>query len=345
VAHLTLFTAQLVRLSASNSRRRATLSQRLRLQGEWESFLDLYGAGAVAPDSPNAELMIAASLHRWRQVASVLQRLLNEQQAAADEENADLTAFRVISDHAASSADAMAAPASKPAVGANNLRRSAPDDTGAFDGAAPPSKRLCSPADAARASEARGGGASTSAPAGAAAAARRLRAAPRTPSASLRGALDAQAQAAPPQSLATPQRSRQLQSYDGSAPGAGGAPASVAKRFDGASLTWLISQLMHTTEPGAPSQHMGQPCVSMRDRILLLLRPMMNFQEKVVYFQEEQDRMLDYHLSDLGDDESMHIEARAPRPASLHALQSEHIIERPTVLRATLQGCRRTAAL
>jgi hypothetical protein len=82
----------------------------------------------------------------------------------------------------------------------------------------------------------------------------------------------------------------------------------MATRLDVASLTWLIAQLMHTSEPGAPSQHMGQPCVSMRDRILLLLRPMMNFQEKVVYFQDEQDRILDYQLTELGDDETMHIE-------------------------------------
>jgi hypothetical protein len=46
----------------------------------------------------------------------------------------------------------------------------------------------------------------------------------------------------------------------------------------------------------------------MRDRILLLLRPMMNFQEKVAYFLEELDHMLDLQMSELGDDESMHIE-------------------------------------
>lgn len=49
------------------------------------------------------------------------------------------------------------------------------------------------------------------------------------------------------------------------------------------SLTWLISQLMHS-EPHMSAKCMGQPNREMRDRILELLRPMMNFSEKVTYF-------------------------------------------------------------
>lgn len=71
-------------------------------------------------------------------------------------------------------------------------------------------------------------------------------------------------------------------------------------------FTWLIAQLMGAREPEA--QRSGQPAVSTRDRILALLRPMMNFQEKVTYFQDEQDRLLEYELDQMGDDETLHIE-------------------------------------
>jgi hypothetical protein len=74
-------------------------------------------------------------------------------------------------------------------------------------------------------------------------------------------------------------------------------------------LGWLIGQLMGTREPGFMRD--GQPCVSVRDRILTLLRPMMNFQEKVTFFQEEQERMMDYemeHEMDFGADETLHIQ-------------------------------------
>lgn len=61
-------------------------------------------------------------------------------------------------------------------------------------------------------------------------------------------------------------------------------------------LGWLITLLMGAREPGGFDRAGGQPCVSMRDRILTLLRPMMNFQEKVTFFQEEQDKLLDFEL-------------------------------------------------
>ena len=287
------------------------------LQGEWESFLDLYGAGAPVPDSPNAELMLAASLHQWRKVVAILQRLVNERRAADDAASIDLSGFQINSD-AAPAASAGAAPAPAASSRLNSLRRSAPDDAGLDNAAAAAAaKRACSPQDVARAAEARANGASSSAAAGAAASPARRRGTPRQLAATSRlsgSGGEATAHTASGDLPATgsavqaPQRSR-VQPSAALADGASAAPPPSAP-LDGASLTWLITQLMHTAEPGAPSQHMGQPCQSMRNQILLLLRPMMNFQEKVVYFQDEQDRILDYHLAEFGDDDTMHIEVR-----------------------------------
>ena len=212
--------------------------------------------------------MLAAALHQWRNVAAILQRLVNEQQSAAAAADAALAQFRVTQDSGAMPAEPPAAARRSEAAAP---RRSLPVD-GAEASGSSPRKRHCPDVDAPAARACALG----------------------TPA---RASVAAVRERGPPAG-----QGHQRESM--------AAPEAEPRRLDGAGLTWLISQLMCVSEPGDSNRHIGQPCVSMRDRILSLLRPMMNFQEKVVYFQEEQDRRLDYHLSEFGDDETLHIEVR-----------------------------------
>lgn len=236
------------------------VSDRIMVQGAWESFLDLYGAGAVPPQSANAELMVAASLHQWQRIEQILQRLVDEQESSprrhARTERADTPVPEGPDTTVSSTAIDMPHHMMhmSPAVQAVSSMQAWPGiaKDAAVDVAAPPLKRR-----------------------------------------------------------------RQSSAISVSAVDAGldrGADSPLAPQTDAAdhvpacesNFTWLIAQLMGTREPD--SLRCGQPAVSMRDRILGLLRPMMNFREKVTYFQEEQDRMLEYELDHMGDDETLHIE-------------------------------------
>lgn len=231
------------------------------VQGAWESFLDLYGAGAAPPQSANAELMVAASLHQWQRIEKILQRLVDEQQASprrqARTDRADTpvpegpdtsvsSAARDMPHHMMHVSPAVQAVSSR--VGRAGAMSDASEDAAAI----PPLKR------------------------------RR-------------------------QSCAMP-------STTGDVGRDAGADSPCMPQTDAidhvpaceSNFTWLIAQLMGTREPDA--LRCGQPAVGMRDRILALLRPMMNFWEKVTYFQEEQDRLLEYELDHIGDDETLHIE-------------------------------------
>lgn len=230
------------------------------MQGAWESFLDLHGAGADSPESANAELMVAASLHQWRRIEQILQRLVDEQadsprrHARADRADTPVpegpdasvsTAARDMPHHMMHVSPAVQA------VSNRSARASALNDV-SDDVAAPPLKRR-----------------------------RQSGAMPSTA-----GTVGRDAGADSPCMPQTDAIDR--------------VPACDSN------FTWLIAQLMAAREPDA--LRCGQPAVGMRDRILGLLRPMMNFREKVTYFQEEQDRLLEYELDHFGDDETLHIE-------------------------------------
>lgn len=223
------------------------------LQGNWESFLDLYGAGAEPPTSPNAELMIAASLHQWMRVKEILQRLVDEKNGAHHCVRAGTPIPRNLDTshngcldmphhtmhvspavHAASASSAhhlhgCAEPADDPCPAVKRRR----DADGNATVCATPSGGTCMPM---------------------------------SPRASGRDGW-------------VRERS-----------GSGSDEPSHGK------LGWLITLLMGAREGLDRDRAGGQPCVSMRDRILTLLWPMMNFQEKVTFFQEEQDKLLDYEL-------------------------------------------------
>eukprot|EP00892_Ulva_mutabilis_P010173 jgi/Ulvmu1/7528/UM037_0072.1 len=228
-------------------------------EGAWDSFLDLYGAGAVPPRCANAELMVAASLHQWRRIEQILQRLVDEQDGSPRRVRTDRADTPVPDGPDASVSTAardlphhmMHVSPAVQAVSSRSARASVLSDT-ADDATAPPLKR-------------------------------------RRPS----GAMPSTASAV------------------GHEVGAGSPCIPQTDAIDHvlaseSNFTWLIAQLMGTREPDALRG--GYPAIGIRDRILTLLRPMMNFNEKVAYFQEEQDRLLEYELDSMGDDETLHIE-------------------------------------
>jgi hypothetical protein len=339
--------------------------QQPHVQGEWEAFLDLYGAGAMPPDSPNAQLMLAATLHQWNKVESILQELVQEhlssEEMDVDDRRLDgdggVGALCTVDDGNGSVLDGdlsggdqenasnlhivrSEASGGKPGVvGSNGAEQ---EDTGGDEGQ-PPAKRLrlsdmeaeahaatpvigvvgCRAAHEARSRSpsrpvARAGTPLPLCATGGLGAAGRSTVATGVDGAPIsvegsallsRGSRSAVNGAGP--AVGTPPRPFSmpagLASRSASAPRPQATP-QPPRRLDVSSLTWLIALLMQPQEPGGVSPHVGQPCLAMRDRILLLLRPMMNFQEKVAYFLEEQDHLLDFELSELGDDDTMHIE-------------------------------------
>lgn len=221
------------------------------VQGNWESFLDLYGAGAEPATSPNAELMIAASLHQWMRVKEILQRLVDEKNGAHHCVRAGTPIPRNLDTPHNACLDTPhhtmhVSPAVHAASASSSHHSLACSDVG--DDPCPAVKRRRD-ADGS-ATVCASGGAGTMSPRAS-------------------GALD----------------------WARSRSGNGSEDSSHGK------LGWLITLLMGAREGVFERDRAsGQPCASMRDRILTLLRPMMNFQEKVTFFQEEQDKLLDYEL-------------------------------------------------
>lgn len=214
----------------------------------------------MPPQSANAELMVAASLHQWQRIEQILQRLVDEQEGSprrhARTDRADTPVPEGPDTSVSSTAIDMPHHMMhmSPAVQAVSSMQVWPGmgKESAVDNASPPLKR------------------------------RR-------------------------QSNAVPNSAGDT-GLDGGADSPSGPQTDAIDHVPAceSNFTWLIAQLMGTREPD--SLRCGQPAVSMRDRILALLRPMMNFREKVTYFQEEQDRMLEYELDHMGDDETLHIE-------------------------------------
>lgn len=226
------------------------------MQGNWESFLDLYGAGAESPNSPNAELMIAASLHQWMRVKEILQRLVDEKNGAHHCVRAGTPIPRNLDTSHNACLDTPhhtmhVSPAVHAASGSSSHHSHAATD--AVDDPGPAVKRRRD-AD---------GNATVCASTSSAAC------------------------------TATSPRASNHSDWARDKSGSGDADDPSHGK-----LGWLITLLMGAREPGAYDRERagGQPCVSMRDRILTLLRPMMNFHEKVTFFQEEQDKLLDYEL-------------------------------------------------
>jgi hypothetical protein len=228
------------------------------VQGNWESFLDLYGAGAQPPNNPNAELMIAAALHQWMRVKEILQRLV-------DEKNGTHHCVR----------------AGTPIPRNFDTSHNACLDT-------PHHTMHVSPAvHAASASSSHHSHACTDTTDDPCPAVKRRRDAD--------GSATVCATPAATCIVTSPRASPGSQGEwgrDRCGSGHGFEEPSHCR------LGWLIALLMGAREPGGfdSMRAGGQPCVGMRDRILTLLRPMMNFQEKVTFFQEEQDKALDYWL-------------------------------------------------
>ena len=280
------------------------------LQGAWESFLDLYGAGAEPPSSPNAELMIAASLHQWMRVKEILQRLVDEKNGTHHCVRAGTPIPRNDTCHQAcldTPHHTMHVSPAVHAAGASTSHHAHSCDSDRADDTTPALKRRRDDNGSAVACAFAGDGCAVTSP--------------------------------------------RASGQEGGKERAGGGEAGHGK------LGWLIAQLMGAREPGFVA--VGQPCVMVRDRILTLLRPMMNFQvrfrtrRRVVLavrstrgscvgqcarfrtvfgrclcdgtavtrecllpgeghvFQEEQDRMLDYELEhemDYSADETLHIQ-------------------------------------